>query len=92
MLVALVKIEIDMEMELSKKEKEIANDLKLKFSIVREELQIVEAKMLDLDKEAGTLVRKLELLRDQESELRTNLEKKYGQGKLDPINLIYHAE
>jgi septation ring formation regulator EzrA len=90
--VALFKIKIDMEMELSKKEKEIANDLKLKFSIVREELQIVEAKMFDLDKEAGTLVRKLELLRDQESELRTNLEKKYGQGKLDPINLIDHAE
>ena len=89
---ALFKIKIDMEMELSKKEKEIANDLKLKFSIVREELQIVEAKMFDLDKEAGTLVRKLELLRDQESELRTNLEKKYGQGKLDPINLIDHAE
>ena len=54
-----------MEMELTKTEKEIANDLKLKFSIVREELQIVEAKMLDLDKEAGTLVRRLELIRDQ---------------------------
>ncbi len=88
----LFNTEINMEMELSKKEKEIANDLKLKFSIVREELQIVESKMLELDKEAGTLVRKLELLRDQESELRLNLEKKYGQGKLDPINLIYHAE
>jgi septation ring formation regulator EzrA len=75
-----------MEMELTKTEKEIANDLKLKFSIVREELQIVEAKMLDLDKEAGTLVRRLELLRDQEAELRISLEKKYGQGKLEPIN------
>jgi hypothetical protein len=79
-------------MELTKKEKEIANDLKLKFSIIREELQIVEVKMLDLDKEAGTLVRKLELLRDQENDLRTNLENKYGQGKLDPINLTYHAQ
>ena len=79
-------------MELTKKEKEIANDLKLKFSIIREELQIVEVKMIDLDKEAGTLVRKLELLRDQENDLRTNLENKYGQGKLDPINLTYHAQ
>jgi len=79
-------------MELTIEEKEVANDLKLKFSIVKEELHIVEAKMLELDKEAGTLVRKLELLRDQERELRTNLEKKYGQGKLDPINLTYHAE
>ena len=79
-------------MELTKKEKEIANNLKLKFSIIREELQIVEVKMIDLDKEAGTLVRKLELLRDQENDLRTNLENKYGQGKLDPINLTYHAQ
>lgn len=79
-------------MKLTKKEKEIANNLKLKFSIIREELQIVEVKMLDLDKEAGTLVRKLELLRDQENDLRTNLENKYGQGKLDPINLTYHAQ
>jgi hypothetical protein len=79
-------------MKLTKKEKEIANNLKLKFSIIREELQIVEVKMIDLDKEAGTLVRKLELLRDQENDLRTNLENKYGQGKLDPINLTYHAQ
>lgn len=83
---------INIEMELTEKEKKLANNLKLEFAIVKQELHIIEDKMLQLDREAGTLVRKLEGLRDQEKELSLGLEKKYGQGKLDPINLIYHAE
>jgi chromosome segregation ATPase len=76
-------------MELSEKEKEKASFLKEKFSTVREEIESIQAEMDILNKKAGTLIKELEELRDQESKFIRNLKQKYGEGTLDPFKLIY---
>ncbi len=76
-------------MELTKEEKERANMLKDRFSSVREEIETVQAQMNILNTKAGTLIRELEELRDQESKFVGNLKEKYGEGTLDPFKLIY---
>jgi hypothetical protein len=42
-----------------------------------------------LTNKAGTLVRELERLRDEEKKFVDNLQKKYGEGVLDPFKLVY---
>ena len=42
-----------------------------------------------LTKKAGTLIKELENLRDQEAQFITGLKNKYGEGTLDPFKLIY---
>ena len=76
-------------MELTKKEKNKANSLKDQFSSVRGEIESVQAEMDLLTKKAGTLIKELENLRDQESQFITELKNKYGEGTLDPFKLIY---
>jgi hypothetical protein len=42
-----------------------------------------------LTHKAGTLVRELERLRDEEKKFVEDLQEKYGEGKLDPYKLVY---
>jgi chromosome segregation ATPase len=76
-------------MELTRKEKEKASLLKDRFSSVRAEIESVQSEMDILNTKAGTLIRELEELRDQESKFIGNLKEKYGEGTLDPFKLIY---
>jgi hypothetical protein len=43
-----------------------------------------------LTHKAGTLVRELEKLRDEEKSFVNDLLKKYGEGTLDPFKLVYN--
>jgi hypothetical protein len=79
-------------MELSPTEIKKANSLKSEFSKVRSQIEEVEKKMESLNFEAGTLIKKLESLRDEEKNLMDFLHEKYGPGTLDPIKLIYHVK
>ena len=79
-------------MKLTNTEIEKANSLKLEFSKVKEKISEVEKKMVSLNFEAGTLIKKLENLRDEEKSLIDFLTEKYGPGKLDPIKLEYYVE
>ncbi len=76
-------------MELTKKEKESANLLKVKFSEVRSEIDLVQSEMELLNKKAGSLIKELEGLRDEEAIFIDSLKEKYGDGKLDPFKMIY---
>lgn len=76
-------------MNLTKKEKDTANLLKLKFSEVRSGIESVESEMEYLNAKAGSLIKELESLREQESNFIDLLQEKYGEGKLDPFKLIY---
>jgi hypothetical protein len=78
-------------MELSSQEIKKANLLKKEFSEVRAEIESVEKKIEMLNFEAGTLIKKLEDLRDEEKNLLDSLHEKYGPGTLDPIKLIYNV-
>jgi septation ring formation regulator EzrA len=76
-------------MNLTKKEKDTANLLKIKFSEVRSEIENVQSEMEWLNTKAGSLIKELESLREQESNFIDSLQEKYGEGKLDPFKLIY---
>jgi len=76
-------------MDLTQKEKTKANALKEQFSLVRAEIESVQIQMENLNSKAGTLVRELEKLRDEESSFISGLKEKYGDGQLDPFKLIY---
>lgn len=76
-------------MNLTIEEKNKANNLKSKFSEVRGEIEQIELEMERLTHKAGTLVRELEKLRDEEKRFVSDLSKKYGEGKLDPFKLVY---
>jgi chromosome segregation ATPase len=76
-------------MNLTKKEKDTANLLKIKFSDVRSEIENVQSEMEWLNTKAGSLIKELESLREQESNFIDSLQEKYGEGKLDPFKLIY---
>jgi len=45
--------------------------------------------MESLNIKAGSLVKELERLRDEEHAFVQKLKEKYGEGKLDPFKLIY---
>jgi len=76
-------------MELTKKEKDTANLLKIKFSEVRSDIEDVQGQMEYLNTKAGSLIKDLENLREQESNFIDSLSEKYGEGNLDPFKLIY---
>lgn len=76
-------------MELTKKEKDTANLLKIKFSEVRSDIEDVQGQMEYLNTKAGSLIKDLEDLREQESNFIDSLREKYGEGNLDPFKLIY---
>jgi len=76
-------------MDLTKKEKDQANFLKDRFSVVRAEIETVQEEMESLNIKAGSLVKELERLRDEEHAFVQKLKEKYGEGKLDPFKLIY---
>jgi len=77
-------------MNLTIKEKKLATDLKSRFSEVRSEISDIEKDMEMLTHKAGTLVRELEKLRDEEKSFVNDLLKKYGEGTLDPFKLVYN--
>lgn len=76
-------------MKLTTNEIETANLLKTQFGHVREEISIIEKEMEFLTHKAGTLIRELERLRDDEKNFVEQLTKKYGDGVLDPYKLTY---
>lgn len=79
-------------MELTPKEKQEASLLKKEFSRVRKEIEYVQDQMDELNFKAGTLLRELENLRDKENDWLNTLIKTYGNGSLDPINMIFYPE
>lgn len=76
-------------MDLTAQEKKLATGLKSRFSEVRLEISDIEKEMEMLTFKAGTLVKELEKLRDDENCFIQDLIKKYGEGTLDPLKLIY---
>lgn len=77
------------DMNLTHEEKNLANDLKSRFGEVRSNIAQIEQEMEILTNKAGTLVRELERLRDEEKKFVDDLQKKYGEGVLDPFKLVY---
>jgi len=81
-----------MQTTLTQEEMISAEDLKIQFSRVLEDISIVDSKIKNLQKEAGHLLTKLENLRNSEKTFLTRLSDKYGSGSLEPFKLIYYRE
>jgi hypothetical protein len=79
-------------MNLTLKEQQEGNLLKDEFSRVRKEIEFVQTQMDELNFKAGTLLRELENLRDRESDWLKMLNENYGNGSLDPINMVFNPE
>jgi len=72
-------------------EKEIQTAIKLKqeFGQIKDQINLVEEQMKSLNQTAESLIKHLEDLRLQEKNFVQNLQKKYGEGNLNPITFTY---
>ena len=78
--------------ELTNMESKTAENLKEEFKRVRDQITDVENEMERLSIKAGTLIKELEGLRDDERTFLDSLDEKYGEGKLNPFNLIFETD
>jgi len=76
---------------LTNKESEKAENLRYEFRRVHDQINAVEKEMERLSIKAGTLIKELESLRDDEKYFLDSLDEKYGEGKLNPLNLIFET-
>jgi predicted nuclease with TOPRIM domain len=74
---------------LTEKQKEKVLLLQNQFSDVHQEIEAVKIEMDRLNEGAEKLVKKLISLREEEHKLISDLELKYGVGKLDPFSMTY---
>lgn len=81
-----------MHKKLTESEEKRANEIKSSFSEVHNQISQIQEEMNSLAKKADFLVQKLELLRGEELKFVQILEQKYGQGSLDPFNMIYKTK
>jgi len=85
------KFWINMIKKLTKVELKKAQSIKSEFSRVRTEIDVVRERMDELNLKAGTLVRELEDLRESEKDFIESLNKKYGDGNLNPFEMTYET-
>lgn len=78
-----------MEKNLTSHQREVALNLKSKFTEVHAEIQGVQIEIEMANKKAEDLIKKLEGLRQEEIDFIGSLEKEYGPGKLNPFTLTY---
>jgi len=74
---------------LTEKEIQTAKKLKQEFGQIKDQINLVEDQMKSLNQTAESLIKHLEDLRLQEKNFVQNLQKKYGEGNLNPITLTY---
>lgn len=78
-----------MEKKITKKEEKEANKIKSNFIEVHNQISQIQQEMNLLNQKAEGLIEKLQILRKEESNFIFLLEKKYGEGILDPFNMTY---
>jgi hypothetical protein len=77
--------------ELSAEEKEELMTISKKFVNVHMSIAKTEENMKKITKSASLLISKLEKCRSREIEFMNELNKKYGEGILDPMTLSWEA-
>jgi len=77
---------------LTKKEQESMLNLSKEFVSIHQEILQVEKTIKEMEDRSCELISQLERCRENESDFICKLEKKYGIGSLDPINLVWKKE
>lgn len=78
--------------QLTKKEQEGMLNLSKEFVSIHQEILQVEKTIKEMEDRSSELIGQLERCREDEGDFISGLEKKYGQGSLDPINLTWQKE
>lgn len=78
-----------MQKKITKKEEKRANDLKVKFSKVHNEIFEIQKQIERLNLQSESLILHLESLRQEEKKFMNDLSEKYGSGTLDPLQMTY---
>lgn len=74
---------------LNENEIQEAKKLIQEFGQIKDQIHLVEEQMSSLNQKAESLINHLEDLRSQEQNFVESLQKKYGEGKLNPITFTY---
>jgi superfamily II helicase len=77
---------------LTKKEQESMLNLSKEFVNIHQEILQIERAIQEMEERSSQLISQLERCRENEGDFICELEKKYGIGSLDPINLIWKKE
>jgi chromosome segregation ATPase len=78
-----------MEKKITKTEEKKAKEIKAGFFEVHSQISQIQNEMNNLNRKAEVLIKKLEILREEESSFVRSLGEKYGEGTLDPFNMTY---
>ena len=78
--------------DLNKEERENMLNLSKDFVGIHNEILSVERTIKDMEERSAELILILEECREAERMFILELEKKYGHGTLDPINLVWKKE
>ena len=78
--------------DLNKEERENMLNLSKDFVGIHKEILSVERTIKDMEERSAELILILEECREAERMFILELEKKYGYGTLDPINLVWKKE
>ena len=78
--------------QLSTEEREQILKFSREFVNIHQSILSVEENIAKLEIESSGLISQLEKCREVENEFVEQLENKYGEGKLDPINLTWKKE
>jgi hypothetical protein len=78
--------------QLSAEEREQILKFSREFVNIHQSILSVEENITKLEIESSSLISQLEKCREVENEFVEQLENKYGEGKLDPINLTWKKE
>jgi len=78
-----------MEKKITSSEEEKANKIKNGFFEVHGQISQIQEEMNLLNQKAESLIKELEILREEELKFIKSLGKKYGEGTLDPFRMTY---
>ena len=78
--------------QLSAEEREQILKFSREFVNIHQSILSVEENITKLEIESSSLISQLEKCREVENEFVEQLENKYGEGNLDPINLTWKKE
>lgn len=78
-----------MDKKITQEEEKRATQIKTEFSEIHSEIFKIQEEMNLLNEKAEELIKSLESLRKEESEFMSSLVEKYGEGSLDPFQMIY---
>lgn len=78
-----------MKKQITERENTRANEIKNNFLIIHQQISELRSQMKELNQKSSEMITELEKARTEESEFIESLNDKYGEGFLDPFEMVY---